>query len=175
MNIKKIRAIIKKSPTLKCITCNNGLQWISTGAVIYPLLGCPKYDEHTIFSFLDESETENKHYIEFKNENEFTVNLSNYDDFEIPAVASRLSVGYGRIDNAKIFYADSKPLMVNSEHLQPFTNMDYVTFYKRGECLAVRDGMDLRAIIAPLDFGGKFVDDVEELYRFLTGASVVRK
>lgn len=150
MKIEKIINICKRCGHITIYYGNGGVQWISDGAAIYPLFGCPIFDEASFCATYDISDE--KKQIEFK-EMPKCVDFSDETKNETEVERG------GPIFGALVPITTSHGVeFIKSQYLTPFADSDnnMLRIYERTNAagmtyFAIKDGFMLVGIVMPYD------------------------
>lgn len=172
MKIKKIIKLCKDAHTLILFADPlRDMQWLSDGHAIYPLQGCPIFDEDSFCNTYEINDTQRKKIVFRINEE-----LPDYYDFgdndNLETVVERLplAVSYSRY-NSVALKTEHGVEFINAEHIIPFADYDSkdLSFNLRHKKLgqpyfAVKNGFMLIGIIEPINMIDKIF--LEELKAF---------
>ncbi len=170
MKIKKIIALCKNAGQLILYSDpERDIQWLSDGRAIYPLIGCPKFDEDSFCNTYEITDSQRKK-IGFRIDEPLPLNF-NFSDTEVYETETQkmaLSVTYSTYDTVA-FKTEYGIEFANKTHLQPFG--DYsgrdISFTIRTDnndipYFAVKYGFILIGIITPLKIIDKrFISDLK--------------
>lgn len=133
------------------------MQWISNGIGIYPLQGCPIFDEESFCVTYEINDTKReKMSFRINEELPHTYEFSDTDNFETVAEKLPFTVNYQHYD-AVAFRTEFGLEFIQSCYLTPFSDYDStkLSFYIRStkdnhRYFIVKNGFMLIGIIAPL-------------------------
>ncbi len=174
MKIKKIISLCKTAGQLILYADpDRDIQWLSDGRAIYPLIGCPKFDEDSFCNTYEITDSQRKK-MAFRINEQLPVhfNFDDTDDFETETEKMPLSVTYSTYD-AVAYKTQYGVEFINRAHLQPFgdySGRDIVctlrTFESGDSYFAIKNGFMLIGIVLPLKIIVKsFIDDLKTFER----------
>lgn len=174
MKIKKIISLCKIAGQLILYSDpDRDIQWLSDGRAIYPLIGCPKFDEDSFCNTYEITDSQRKK-MAFRINEPLPVhfNFEDTDDFETETEKMPLSVTYSAYD-AVAYKTQYGVEFINRAHLQPFgdySGRDIVctlrTFESGESYFAIKNGFMLIGIVLPLKIIVKsFIDDLKTFER----------
>lgn len=172
MKIKKIIKLCKDSHKLALFAdSTRKMKWLSDGYAIYPLQGCPIFDEDSFCNTYEINDSQrNKIVFRINEELPQGYDFSDTDNFESITEKMPLSVNYSSYDSVA-FKTEFGVVFVKRSHLHPFDDYDskdlsfMLRTNKSGQpYFAVKNGFMLIGIIEPL----KVIDRTfcEELMNF---------
>lgn len=174
MKIKKIISLCKTAGQLILYADpDRDIQWLSDGRAIYPLIGCPKFDEDSFCNTYEITDSQRKKMAFRINESlPVYFNFDDTDDFETETEKMPLSVTYSTYD-AVAYKTQYGVEFINRAHLQPFgdySGRDIVctlrTFESGDSYFAIKNGFMLIGIVLPLKIIVKsFIDDLKTFER----------
>ena len=149
MKNEKIINLCKRCGHITIFYGNEGVQWITDGAAIYPLFGCPVFDEPSFRATYDITD-ENKQ-ISFK-EMPKCVDFSNETENETEVERG------GQIFGLVPLMTSHGVEFIQSKYLTPFADSDnnMIRVYERTNAagmtyFAIKDGFMLVGLIMPYD------------------------
>lgn len=172
MKIKKIIKLCKDAYQLILyVDPVRNMQWLSDGHAIYPLQGCPMFEEDSFCNTYEINDTQrNKIVFRINEELPGCYNFGDNDNLETVAERLPLAVCYSSY-NSVALKTEHGVEFINAKHLMPFADYDSkdLSFSLRhtesGQpYFAVKNGFMLIGIIEPI----KMIDKIflEELKAF---------
>lgn len=158
MRIKKIISICENTKqVILYYDPIRKMQWISNGIGIYPLQGCPIFDEESFCVTYEINDTKReKMSFRINEELPHTYDFSDTDNFETVSEKLTLSVSYQHYD-AVAFRTEFGLELIQGSCLKPFSDYDSTTlsFYIRRtkgnhRYFVVKNGFMLIGLIEPL-------------------------
>lgn len=158
MKIKKIIKLCKDAYTLILFADpTREMQWLSDGYAIYPLQGCPIFDEDSFCNTYEINDSQrDKIVFRINEELPKVYDFSDSENFESATERMPLSVCYSSY-NSVAFKTEYGIEFVNRAHLMPFDDYDSrdlsftLRTNKAGESyFAVKNGFMLIGIISPM-------------------------
>ncbi len=178
MKIKNIIQLCKKAGQLILYSDPiRNIQWLSDGIAIYPLQGCPIFDEDSFCNTYEINDTQRKK-IAFRIDEPLplTFNFNDADDYETETEKMPLAVTYSTYDTVA-FKTQYGVEFINKAHMQPFSDYpgrDISITLRTNEYgqayFTVKNGFMLIGIIQPL----KIIDKafLSELKAFKTQVEI---
>ncbi len=155
MIIKKIIDVCKKKKAFVLCEDENGVQWLSDGAAMFPLYGLPQFCEETIFRTFDIPEKQQKKmHFSHKPALPSDFNFKDYFPGE-KECARQFQLITGASDTLP--YNTTQGIkFIHSEHLLPLADAPQLTICERVKedgtlYFAAKSGFVLLAIITPFD------------------------
>ena len=121
MKIKKIISLCKTAGQLILYSDpERDIQWLSDGRAIYPLIGCPKFDEDSFCNTYEITDSQRKK-IAFRIDEPLPLhfNFDDTDDYETETERIPLSVTYSTYD-AVALKTQYGIEFINRAHIHPF-------------------------------------------------------
>jgi len=153
------------------MTPENGCQWVSNGTCAVPLYGLPEMNTSALYKLFSVSEdNEYKYYITEAEGLPFSTEDKYGDEFEEALEHSKLNIVYkGR--EYSVFEAAEGAVFIRSQYISLFKNtVDEISFVRRGNMIAVFDGVSLMGYIMPVKIETELYDGVKELERDISRA-----
>jgi hypothetical protein len=178
MKIKKIISLCKTAGQLILYSDpERDIQWLSDGRAIYPLIGCPKFDEDSFCNTYEITDSQRKK-IAFRIDEPLPLhfNFDDTDNYETETERMPLSVTYSTYD-AVALKTQYGIEFINRAHIHPFGDYsvrDIIYTLRTDESgntyFAVKCGFMLIGIILPL----KIIDKafLAELKAFKTQVEI---
>ena len=174
MKIKKIISLCKTAGQLILYSDpERDIQWLSDGRAIYPLIGCPKFDEDSFCNTYEITDSQRKK-IAFHIDEPLPLhfNFDDTDDYETETERMPLSVTYSTYD-AVALKTQYGIEFINRAHIHPFGDYsvrDIIYTLRTDESgntyFAVKCGFMLIGIVLPLKIIVKsFIDDLKTFER----------
>jgi hypothetical protein len=174
MKIKKIISLCKTAGQLILYSDpERDIQWLSDGRAIYPLIGCPKFDEDSFCNTYEITDSQRKK-IAFRIDEPLPLhfNFDDTDDYETETERMPLSVTYSAYD-AVALKTQYGIEFINRAHIHPFGDYsvrDIIFTLRTDETgntyFAVKCGFMLIGIVLPLKIIVKsFIDDLKNFER----------
>ena len=172
MKIKKIISLCKTAGQLILYSdLKRDIQWLSDGRAIYPLIGCPKFDEDSFCNTYEITDSQRKK-IAFRIDEPLPLhfNFNDTDNYETETERMPLSVTYSTYD-AVALKTQYGIEFINRAHIHPFGDYsvrDIIYTLRTDESgntyFAVKCGFMLIGILIPL----KIITNtfIEELHAF---------
>ena len=158
MKIKKIISLCKTAGQLILYSDpERDIQWLSDGRAIYPLIGCPKFDEDSFCNTYEITDSQRKK-IDFRIDEPLPANFNfdDADDYETETERMPLAVTYSAYD-AVALKTQYGIEFINRAHLHPFgdySGRDIIYTLRTDELgdsyFAVKCGFMLIGIVIPL-------------------------
>ena len=149
MKIEKIINLCKRCGHIRILK-NEGVQWITDGAAVYPLFGCPEFDETSFCSAYDISDE--KTQITFE---KLPRCFDFGDNIEKETECERGSAIFGALVPITTSHGIE---FIKSKYLAPFADSDdnMLRIYERTNAagmtyFAIKDGLMLVGLIMPYD------------------------
>lgn len=183
MKLKTIASIFNRNKRLVIYTANNGEQWISNGAAIYSLRGMPHMTPEIILRIFDIPPDKHKGWLCSEEELPTVIDFSDCTNAESEVEPGKINVEWFG-ESYYLFPEGRRIYTVKESYIKPLLDEpDYLSYHKRqtpggGFVLAVKIGMELKAIICPthLQHDEKYMQEIQtvtELYRSMILESVV--
>ena len=180
MKIKKIISLCKSAGHLVLYDDpDRDIQWLSDGRAIYPLIGCPKFDEDSFCNTYEITDSQRKK-IAFRIGEHLpsNFNFDDTDEFETETERMPLSVTYSTYD-AVAYKTQYGVEFISRAHLQPFgdySGRDIVctlrTFESGESYFAIKNGFMLIGIVLPLKIITKsFINELKTFERQVEATS----
>lgn len=174
MKIKKILSLCKNAGQLTLYSNpDRDIQWLSDGRAIYPLIGCPKFDEDSFCNTYEITDSQRKKMAFRINEPlPINFNFDDTDDYETETEKMPLTVTYSTYD-AVAYKTQCGIEFANRAHMQPFgdySGRDIVCTLRTDESgvpyFAIKNGFMLIGIVLPLKIICKsFINDLKSFER----------
>lgn len=178
MKLKKIVKLCKDAGVLTIYNDRTrDIQWISDGHAVYPLQGCPVFDEGSFCSTFEINDKQrDKMHITIQDELPEHLDFGDSDNFETVVEELPLYVSYSAFD-VVAFKTESGIEFVKREHLAPlgdYSSRDLMYFLRTTKhgvnYFVVKNGFELAAVIMPVKI---ITDDfMKELRDFVTLAKI---
>ena len=174
MKIKKIISLCKTAGQLILFSDpERDIQWLSDGRAIYPLIGCPKFDEDSFCNTYEINDSQRKK-IAFRIDEPLPVhfNFDDTDDYETETERMPLAVTYSTYD-AVAFKTQYGIEFINRAHLHPFSDYsgrDIIFTLRTDESgntyFSVKCGFMLIGIVTPLEIINRsFISELKAFER----------
>jgi len=169
MKLGKIASLFKKNKRIILYTAADGTQWISNGVAIYSMRGMPPLTPEIVLRFFDVPADQ---LAKWQCETEDLPAGIDFSDFvENDKELELMKVNIDWYGETFMFFPDGKEIYsIQAAYVMPMIGGDYITYQKRkmaggGHVIAVKDGLELMAIICPYDLGKSdvFVEEVDKL------------
>lgn len=155
MKIQKIQQLCKSAKRIIIFNdADEGIQWISDGYCIFPLLNLPRLTEDNIYTLFDIPEDKRgKIFFEEREELPSSISVDTYEKGEISVKPEQFGIyAYGQA--CDVFRGAEGALLVDSKYLSVFDKD--VTYFERlrvggSPYIVAKEGMFVSGVILPFE------------------------
>ena len=153
MKIKKVVDLCKRSGRISLFIDNDGTQWISDGAAVYPMIDAPIFDKDSLCATFDITEKQQEGILfEFKAEMPDKLCFADNSENETYAERNDISLYY-KNNEFYIYHSAAGALYMKAKYLNPLDVEGlevYLRYMSGGQpYFACKIGFMLQAVIMP--------------------------